>query len=141
MATVPFIQFNIFAQNLGDGVHDLNTDVLAIYLSDTAPNVATAQVKADVPEIATGHGYGGPVGIDNLYSQTSGVGILTSASNKTITAAGGSIGPFRYIVLCNTSKSGSPLIAYYDYGSEVTLLDTQSFRVNFGANVLTIPHS
>lgn len=138
MTTAAYVQFDCFVQDLGDGVHDLNTDELAVYLSNAAPDIATARVKADVPEIATGHGYAGPISIGNAYSQTAGVGALTSDASSTITAAGGSVGPFRFVILCNVSKAGSPLIAYWDYDAEITLLDTQALRIGFGATVLVI---
>lgn len=133
-----FVKFNQFVQDLGDGVHNLNSDVLAIYLSDTAPNVSTAKVKADVPEISLGHGYTGPIPIMNSYSQSLGIASLFSAPSVTVTASGGSVGPFRYIVLYNSTASGGPLISYWDYGSELTLLSGSTLTANFGANVFTV---
>jgi len=57
-----------------------------------------------------------------------------------ITASGGTVGPFRYVVLMNTTPSSplDPLIAYWDYGSAVTLNDGETFTIDFGASVLTI---
>jgi len=133
-----FTKFYQFVQDLGDGVHDLNVDTIAIYLSDSAPNVSTNKVKANVPEIATGNGYAGPINIHNAYSQTGGVGTMTGDASETITASGGSIATFRYIVLYNSSKAGGPLIAYWDYGSEVTLASGNTFTVNFDPAILTI---
>jgi len=58
----------------------------------------------------------------------------------TWTASGGSIGPFRYVVLYNDTQTSpaDPLIAWWDYGSAVTLADGESFVVDFAASVLTI---
>lgn len=135
---VAFQTFQHFFLDLGDGVHDLDTDTLEIYLSNTAPNIATGAVKADVPEIAIGNGYAGPVDVNNAFALAGGVGTLTSNASEVITAAGGAVGPFRYVVLYNASKAGGPLIGFWDYGAQVTLNDTQTFTVNFGAVLGTI---
>ena len=57
-----------------------------------------------------------------------------------ITAAVGTIGPFRYAVLYNTTPTSpaDPLIAVWDYGSSITLNDTETFTVDFGASLLTL---
>ena len=56
------------------------------------------------------------------------------------TAAGGSIGPFRYAVLYNDTpvSPANPLIGYWDYGSSVTLASGETFTVDFGASLFTI---
>ena len=53
----------------------------------------------------------------------------------TITAAGGSVGPFQYVVLdnSNTTEATRPLIGWYDYGSALTLLDTETLDVKFNS--------
>jgi hypothetical protein len=133
-------KFEVFCENLAEKVHDLNADQLEIYLSNTAPNAATNQVKADLAEIATGNGYAGPVDTQNATSRTGGTTTVT-AVDITITASGGSIATFRYIVLFNTTPAApaDPLIQYWDYGSALTLLNGESLTVDFGSNsVMTI---
>lgn len=138
MAT--FNKFNCFAQDVGRGVHNLNSNTLKVMLTDVAP-VATNSVKTDLTEIAAGNGYtaGGTAAASNAYSQTSGTGKLT-ATDVVFTASGGSIGPFRYAVLYNDTASGKPLIGWWDYGSEVTLASTDTLTIDFdGTNgILTI---
>jgi len=128
-----------FAEQLCKGVHHLHAagDVLKVYLTNTAP-VPTNTVKADIPEIAAGSGYtaGGP-DVLNDVTETGGTATVV-ATDVTITAAGGSIGPFRYAVLYNDTATtpAKPLIAWWDYGSAVTLADGESLTIDFGSNQL-----
>lgn len=135
-----FTRFEVFSENLAEKVHDLNADTLKVYLSNTAPNVATHAVKADIAEISAGNGYAaGGVDTQNTTSRTGGVTSVTG-TDFTVTAAGGSIGPFRYAILYNDTPTSpaDPLIGYWDYGSAVTLADGESFTVDFGTSQLTV---
>jgi len=62
------------------------------------------------------------------------------ADPATWTAAGGSIGPFRYAVLYNDTAANDPLIAWWDYGTSITLGAGDTFAVDFDptTGVLTI---
>jgi hypothetical protein len=135
-----FVKFETFTEHLAEKVHNLDTDLIKVYLSNTAPNVATHTVKADLAEIAGGNGYTA-TGHDtqNATSRAGGVTSVTGV-DIVITAAGGSIGPFRYAVLYNDTPAGpvDPLIGYWDYGSAITVLDTETFTVDVGASILTI---
>jgi hypothetical protein len=134
-----YVKFNTFVGDLGLKVHNLNTDTIKIYLTNTAPNTSSNAVKGDLAEISTGNGYSGPISITNAYSQTSGTGSLTSVGSTVVTATG-SVGPFRYIVLYNDTPASplKPLIGYWDYGSSITMANTETFTITFGATVLTI---
>lgn len=135
MAT--FVKFDSFITEMAAGTHagwlNADTDVVRAYLSNTTPDVAADSVKADLAEISTGNGYTGAVDVQNAASQSGGT-ITVTATDFTVTASGGSVGPFRYVVFYNDSAPNDELIGYYDYGSEITLADTQSFTVDFGAS-------
>lgn len=135
MAT--FFKFNQFIEDLGRGVHNLETGALKVYLSDAAPSATLDAVKVDIAEIATGNGYTGPVDISATYSQTSGTGNL-AGTDQVITASG-AVGPFRYGVLYNDTPTSpaDPLIGAWDYASEVTLAANETFTFDFGSTVAT----
>lgn len=126
-------KFQVFSENVMEKVHNMGADALRVLLTNTAP-VATNAVKADLVEISAGSGYaaGGPTPTISSSAQTSGTYKLVLA-DVTITASGGAIGPFRYVVLWNDTPTSpaDPLVGWWDYGSAVTLADGESFVVDF----------
>jgi hypothetical protein len=134
-----FTKFEVFAEDLANGEHDLfGTDhTLRFYLSNTAPNVATHAVKADLAEISTGSGYAGPVDIDNDGTRSGGT-VNLAVTDKVVTASGGPVGPFRYAIVYNDTHASDALIGYFDYGAAITLADGETFTLDFAANLLTV---
>lgn len=125
-------KFDIFVQDLCEKVHNLSADQVEIYLSNTAPSASGDAVKGDLAEISTGSGYTGPQDTQNTGAQTGGTYTLTG-TKVVITASGGTIGPFEYVVLFNTTPTSplDPLIAWWSYGSALTLNDGETFSVKF----------
>lgn len=137
-----FNKFQKFVEDLGDGIHQLKAagHTLKVYLTNETPSASLDAVKADLAEIAGGNGYtAGGYDIQNDASQAGGVFTLT-AVDVTITASGGSVGPFQYAVLYNDTPTSpaDPLIGWYDYGSSITLNDGESLVIDFGASLLTL---
>ena len=138
-----FVKFQQFVTDVAAGVHaaalNADTDTLKIYLSNTAPDVAADDVKADLAEITNENGYTAPVDVQNAASTATGT-ITVAGTDVTITASGGTVGPFRYVVLYNDTPSSpaDPLIGYWDYGSSITLAAGESFTTDFGASLFTI---
>jgi len=133
-----FTKVNDFVVNLANAM-DLDSDTLAVALTDTDPTAGTDAsadgngVLANISEIA----------YTNLSSrtlanvtstQTSGTYKL-SADDLVLTASGGSVAPFRYVVVYNDTPTSpaDPIIGYYDYGSSLTLNDGDSLTVDFSA--------
>ena len=143
MATSNLTLFNQFVQDLAHKKHDLSSDVIKALLTNTAPS-ATNAVLADITEISAGNGYttGGATLTTSSSSQTSGTYKLVLA-DATITASGGSIGPFRYVVVYNNTQTSplKPLIGWYDRGSSITLTDGDSTTLDLdqAQGIFTIP--
>jgi type IV pilus biogenesis protein CpaD/CtpE len=135
-----FNKFNAFVEDVAEKVHNLQSDTLKVMLTNTAP-VATNAVKADITEISAGNGYtaGGTQATLVSSSQSSGSYTL-KLNNVTFTASAGSIGPFRYCVLYNSTPASGNLIGWYDYGAALTITASNSFQVQFDATngVLTL---
>lgn len=122
-------KFNVFTQDLDQGAHQFQTHVYKFMLTNTAP-VATNAVKADITEISAGNGYtAGGAATTVTRANASGVDKV-SATAVTITATG-SVGPFRYCVLYNDTQTSpaKPLVCWFDYGSNITMVNTQTFTI------------
>ena len=111
-----YVKFQPFVENLAEKVHNLGSDQLKIALTNTARNVTTT-----------------------ASSQSSGTYKLV-CDDLVLTASGGTVGAFRYVVLYNDTSPSDSLIAYFDYGSSITLADGETFTINFDGTggVLTI---
>lgn len=127
-------KFQDFVEQLCKGIHDLDgTHTLKVMLTNSAP-AATNSVKADLTEISAGNGYtAGGTATTPTLSETTGTAKLV-LSDVVFTASGGSIGPFRYAVIYNDTAASDNLIAWYDYGSSITLADGETFTVDFDAS-------
>ena len=140
MAT--YNKFQAFVEALAEKVHNLGSDTLKVYLSSATPDAATDAVKADLAESSAGNGYtaGGNTAAQTSSSQTGGTYKLVLADPATWTATGGTIGPFRYAVLYNDTTASKNLIAWWDYGTSITLSAGDTFAVDFDptTGVLTI---
>lgn len=127
MAT--FNKFNSFVEALAEKVHNLGSDTLKVALTNTAP-VATNTVLANITEISYTNLSSRTVTISSS-SQTSGTYKLVLAD--LVLTASGTVPTFRYIVLYNDTATNDELIGWWDRGSTVDMVNTDTFTCDFDA--------
>ena len=134
MAT--YQKFNCFVGDVGLKLHNLDTDILKVYLTNATP-VAANTVYNTPADLSTSGGYtAGGTDATATYSQTSGTSTL-ACTDIVFTATTG-FGPFRYAVFYNDTAAAKNLIAFWDYGSAVTLAASETFTVDFAATTFTV---
>lgn len=129
MAT--FNKVNSFAYETRIGTHVWGTDTFKATFTNTAPATSdTVWSTGSFPAPASANGYtSGGYTLSLTFSESGGVSKIIAA-DFTATASGGSMGPFRYVQVRNSSKSDK-IVGWYDYGSSITLADTETFTVDF----------
>ena len=131
-------KFRQFVEDVAHKVHDLETDQLMVALTAAAnAPVNTNEVLADLTEVTYTNLSSRNITTDTS-AQTTGTYKLV-LTDLVLTASGGSVGPLRYVVIYNDTPTSpaDPLIAWYDYGSEITLADGETLTVDFdGTNGL-----
>jgi hypothetical protein len=124
--------FNKYQKGVEALMESINagSDAWKVALTNRAPVVASDSTLTDASEISAGNGYtaGGNAATTTSSAQTGGTYKLILASPTAWTATGGSLGPFRYAVLYDSTTDN--LIGYWDYGSSVTLATGESFTVS-----------
>jgi hypothetical protein len=132
MAT--YNKFNSFVEYQLISNLDWDADTFKVMLTNTAP-VATNTVKADLTEISAGNGYTAGGTATTISVTRSGGTSKATGTDVVFTASGGSIGPFRYVVLYDDTPTSpaDPLVAWWDYGSAITLASGETFTVDFDA--------
>ena len=130
MAT--YNKFNDFTEQLNRGSHNFGSNVYKVMLTNSAPTAANA-AKADITEITAGNGYTAGGNTTTITaSETSGT---TTISGTAVTfSATGAMATFRYAVLYNDTTStpvNKPLVAWWDYGAGVSLVNGENFTVKF----------
>ena len=128
MAT--FNKFNATVEHIAEGVHNFQSDTLTLALTNTAP-VATDSVLADLTEISYTN-LSSRVLTVSASAQSGGTYKLT-ISDIVLTASGGSVADFRYVVVYNDTPTSpaDPLICWFDKGSTVSLADGETLTVDF----------
>lgn len=132
MAT--YQKFNQFVDDLIAGVHNFDSNTFKVMLCNTAP-VATNSIKSNLTEITAANGYTAGGTATTISTSVSSGTTKIVGTDVVFTAAGGSIGPLRYAVLYNDTPTSpaDPLIGFWDYGSSITLADTETLTIDFDA--------
>lgn len=130
MAT--FNKFYSFVENQLLSKIDWDADTFKVMLTNTAP-VNTNTVYANITQIAAGNGYTTGGNAVTITTSTATGTITVTGTKVTFTATPSAMATFQYAVLYNDTIAtpSKPLIAWWDYGSPVTLANTETFTVKF----------
>jgi hypothetical protein len=131
MAT--YNKFNAWAETMVEAAN-LASDQFVIALTNSAP-ISSNSVLADITQIS--------------YTNLSSRNVTTTSSSQTsgtytlvladlVMTASGSVGPFRYVVLYDDTVAGDPLVGWWDYGSSITMANTETFTVDFTGAAITL---
>lgn len=129
---VAFIKTNKFILNLGNGVFNLSTNQLKVALTNTLPNVATVNQYSDLtsPLATTNLSGATPFNVTTTsFTQTSGTAKLILAD--LVLTATGAVGPFQYVVLYSDTATNKEIVGFFDYGSSISLANTNTFTIDF----------
>lgn len=133
-----FQKFEQFVEDLANGVHNFGTGAITVALTNAAnAPVATDAVLADLTQISYTN-LSTRVLSGTSAQQTSGT--VTFAASDLVLTASGAVATFRYVVLYNDTPTSpaDPLIGWYDYGSDVTLANGETFTIDFTTGFATL---
>lgn len=108
---------------------NVSSDQFAVFLTDTAPTNTDAALASVAGQPA--YTNCSSRAITTTSSTTTAGTMKLILADLTLTASGGTVGPFRYIGIYDDTIVGDPPVAWYDYGSSITLADTETFLINF----------
>lgn len=127
---VTFNKFNSFVEALAEKVHNLGADQITVALcaAANAPVASNTQLS-NLTQISYTNLSTRAI-TTTSSAQTSGTYKLV-LQDLTLSASGGAVAAFRYVVLYNDTATNDELIGYYDYGSDLTLANGESLLVDF----------
>lgn len=125
-----FNKFNSFVEALAEKVHNLGADqiVVALCAAANAPVAGNTQLS-NLTQVSYTNLSSRNV-TTSASAQSSGTYKLTLA-DLVLTASGGSVAAFRYVVLYNDTATNDELIGWYDYGSDLTLASGETLTIDF----------
>jgi hypothetical protein len=138
---VTYSKFQQFVEDLCKGVHNFTSDstctlTVALTTNANAP-VATNSILGNLTQIS----------YTNLSSRViTGVtaehttGTVHLTVDDLILTASGAVATFRHVAIYNDDPTSpaDPLICYFDYGSDVTLANGETFTLNFATDLFTL---
>lgn len=140
-AGVAYNKFQQFVENLCKGVHNFTSDAtcsltVALMTHANIP-VVTNSVLANLT----------PIAYTNLSARViSGVtaehttGTVNLTVNDLVLTASGAVATFRHVAIYDDDPTSpaDPLICFFDYGSDVTLANGETFTLDFASDLFTL---
>ena len=130
-------KFESFVGVMVRGLHHFNAagDQFKVYVTNNVPSASLDDVKADLAGATEQNGYAA-ADVQNDESEANGTSTVTCVD--VVITATGVVGPFQYVVMYNEDHASDALVCWWDYGSEVTLADGETFTIDFGASTFTV---
>ena len=131
-------KFNQTVEDWQEGVITSSTDQFTIALTTNAnAPVATDSVLAELTEISYTN-----LSSRNLTTSTSGQvsGTFTQLFADLVLTASGAVATFRHVVIYNNTPTSpaDPLLARYDFGSDLTLASGETLTIDFTTSTYTV---
>jgi len=127
MAT--YNKINSFVEAVAEKVHNLGSDTLTIALTTNAnAPVASNTQLSNITQISYTN-LSARVPTISSSSQSSGTYKLVLAD--LVLTASGAVATFRDVLLYNDTATNDELIAWWDYGSDITLANGETFTLDF----------
>jgi hypothetical protein len=131
MPSDTFNFFNSFPEQLAEKKMDLSADTVTVALcASTAAPVASNAWLSNLTTVANASNLS-DANVTISDSAYSGSTYTLKLTDKVLTASGGSVGAFQYVVLYDNTTTNDPLIGWLDYGSSITLADTETLTLDF----------
>lgn len=128
-----------FVEDLCKKVHNLGSDALtyALTTNANAPVAANATLSA-LTQISYTNLSTRVAGSPTTAAQSSGT--MTLLLPDLVLTASGAVATFRMVELYNDTPTSpaDPLIAWYDYGSDVTLANGETFTIDYTTSTFTL---
>ena len=128
-----FNKFQSWVDYLAEGVN-ASSDQFVIALSNSAP-VATNSILTDITQIAYTN-----LSTRNITTASSSqtTGTYSLVFNDLTLTASGAVATFQYVIVYDDTVANDPLVCWFDYGSAVTMANTETFLINFGSSIFTV---
>lgn len=134
-----YVKYESWIQSVCNKEIDMfgTTDTFKAVIHSDAPVSATDDELADLTQV-TGTGYTSG-GEDTQNDSTRSGGTVTfTCVDITWTASAADWGSARYVSIYDDTSTGDKLMCSFDYGSNFTLGNGETFTLDFGANLFTI---
>jgi len=133
-----YSKFNQTVEDWLEGVYTASTDQFTVALTTNANiPLATNSVLADLTEISYTN-----LSSRNITTNSSGqtTGTFTQLFTDLVLTASGAVATFRHVVIYDNTPSSplDPLLAFYDFGSDLTLASGETLTLDWTTSSFTV---